>query len=167
MGHGRRKWQCPPRDRWEHLRSRAMTTPSHDPPESSSTAPADLVLLCAALLTAGWLAVSLRDARTQDRANRVLAEGTFVPSRAPELEAAYHRAKLLNPDIQPLIGEATVDFLTGRPQSATEALERAVRREPRIQAWNLLAVATRRLDPVRSAQVRRQVRALRPLSPPS
>lgn len=143
-----------------------MATPSPASPRRSSTPPAvRLVLLVAALLTAGWLAVSLRDARTQDRADRVITEGRFVPARAEELKADYDRAGLLNPDIHPLIGEATVDFLAGRSQSATETLEQAVRREPsNIQAWNLLAVTTRRLDPVRSAQARRQARALRPLS---
>lgn len=123
-----------------------------------------LLLGCAALATAAFLAVSLGAVRAERRAIEV----AFSPDQVskPRLQAAIgdaRAARRLTPDSRPLLIEAFLLFRIGRPDSSERALLRVARSEPEnVTAWISLAGA-RSGGPL-SREASRRVRQLDPLS---
>ena len=118
-----------------------------------------VVAAAAALwLVHGVLALNLD---TQGR-DRVRAAGERPsPAQVSGALSSFTRAARLNADPTPKIDQAALLITLGRVRPAATLLEQVVRANPgNVRGWTLLASATVRLDPGRSAEASRALRGL-------
>jgi hypothetical protein len=125
-----------------------------------------VVVAAVAVAAAAWLAVGLRNELTLEQAQAVSLRA--APS-AGEIETAMadaDDARLLNPDwAEPEGLRATLDIRRTNTRPAFDSLVEIVRREPEnVQAWALLALVSRRLDPELAKRAARRVRELDPVN---
>jgi tetratricopeptide (TPR) repeat protein len=122
--------------------------------------PARIALAGLALLALAYLAISLRNVDSLERGERL---ATQPDPPVAEAERLLERARLLNPDVRPLLAEAALLSANGRPRDARALAERAVSREPdNVFAWSVLAGVTRESDPARARQALARGRELSP-----
>ena len=119
-----------------------------------------------AVAAAAWFAVGVRNELMLERAQEVSLRAS--PS-ASEIEAAAgdsRDAELLNPDwAEPEGLRATLDIRRMRNREAYASLRRIVRREPdNLQAWALLSLVSRSIDPPLASRAARRVRELDPVN---
>jgi Flp pilus assembly protein TadD len=123
------------------------------------------LLLVAALVAGGWLAVQERAARAERRLTHLAFE-TRGPIDAADVRSLLAADRRLNPDHRPDLFEGVLLAREGNPRGAVAALRRAVAAEPEnVEAWALLASAAARLDPALAARARARVRELAPPVP--
>jgi Tetratricopeptide repeat len=123
-------------------------------------------LLVLAAAAVAWLAFAYRDARLEARGIEISFNpiARLTPAKVDEAVDLFERSREGNPDTRPLQLEADLLWRTGHLERARRLLEDVVRREPENHdGWALLAAVTARSDPSRSAEARRQARALNPL----
>jgi hypothetical protein len=123
------------------------------------------VVVIAAIVVIGWLAVSYRDADKIENSAFVAATQSSTPA---EIEAAVkdlRSAGTLNPArTDALAVEAALELRRGRQMAAARVLEEMGRREPLArEPWFLLAQILRTSDPRRAADARARLRRLDPL----
>jgi hypothetical protein len=103
-----------------------------------------VVLAVVALLAAGWLAVSWRNARLQEKATAVVLHETIAPDEAEDARRWLDRASFLNPDRTPEIGLGVLALRIDRPREAERRARVVLDAEPeRSDARNLLLQARR------------------------
>ncbi|MGI8633622.1 MAG: tetratricopeptide repeat protein [Solirubrobacterales bacterium] len=126
--------------------------------------PIAILLGLVALAGAVWLLGGLHDARRIADAQELIQKpGGLDPAAVAEADRLLVESNrwALDPSPQRLRGALFV--LAGRPEEGVALIERAVEREPEnSEAWALLASATARSDPQRSAQARERLEALNP-----
>ena len=117
-----------------------------------------------ALLVLGWTAVLVRDRQVGNAAsNELLHRAHLPPARAASEMRRLEDARLLNPDTTWDLDRAAAWVSLGRPRLAVRDLESLVRREPaNLEAWRVLALISRGIDPTRHEQAIAQVRRLDP-----
>jgi predicted Zn-dependent protease len=124
-----------------------------------------ILLVVAALVAGGWLAVQERAARAEQRLTTLAFESRGRPDAA-EADRLLRAARLLNPDRRPDLFEGVIRSRQGRPADAIAVLRRATQAEAaNIEAWALLASTAERRDPALAAQARAQARKLAPPVP--
>ena len=132
-----------------------------------------LALVGIALLILAWLAIALRDVRAQEEGREIvsdslkaLARGDIERADPVQLERAgrlLEDARLLNPDVSPLVDRGNQLFLAGRVDEAIDRLQEVVRREPdNVEAWARLTIAAEERDPALAARARAEARRLDP-----
>ena len=125
--------------------------------------PARIGLAVLALVVAAWLAVGLRSAIPETRAQRLTTQGNLTPAQEREARRLYVSAQSLTPDSRAQVSEGSLLFVAKRYRESAAVLEDVVGREPdNAPAWALLANATRPFDRARSAQALAQLRRLKP-----
>ncbi len=110
--------------------------------------------------------MSLRNELLLERAQSVSLRAS---PGAAEIESALADARegeLLNPDwAEPEGLRATLQIRARRERAAYESLTEIVRREPdNVQAWALLELVSRRIDPPLATRSARRVRELDPVN---
>lgn len=126
-----------------------------------------LALLATAAVV--WLAVLLHGAALRDDGQEIALRDPKTLSGAEVNRAVslLRRARAHTPDTEPLLDEAALLVRVGQMRRARPPLEELLRREPEnLQAWAVLALATRTTDPARAAQARARMRELAPDVPP-
>ena len=128
--------------------------------------PQRVVLAAVAAAAIAWFAVGLRNETMLDRAQDVSLSRAPTPG---EIEAALDDTKdaeLLNPDwAEPEGLRATLHIRREDDRAAYDSLREIVRREPEnLQAWALLSLVSRRLDPPLAERAARRVRELDPVN---
>jgi hypothetical protein len=122
------------------------------------------VLVAAALLVIGWLALSLRalDLEAEGKATLKRANRAPIPlAEVREAQDALQRARRFNADQRPLLVEASLLAAVGRRAEAAALVQRVIEQEPENdQAWFMAYVTA--ADRERAAQARRRVRELNP-----
>ena len=123
------------------------------------------VVVAAAILALGWLAVSYRDSYKIENAAFVAAARG---STRAEIDAAIEDARsagTLNPSrTDALAVEAALDLRRRRPLAAAKVLEEMGRREPLArEPWFLLSQILQTRDPRRAADARARLTRLDPL----
>jgi Flp pilus assembly protein TadD len=113
-----------------------------------------------------WLAVGLRNELLLDRAQEVSLRADPSPEEIEAALADSRDGELLNPDwAEPEGLRATLRIRTGDERAAHASLTEIVRREPdNVQAWALLALVSRRIDPPLATRAARRVRELDPVN---
>jgi predicted Zn-dependent protease len=121
-----------------------------------------------ALLVLGWTAVLVRDQEVGNAASdALLHHARLPPARAATEMRRLEDARLLNPDTTWDLDRAVAWVSLGRPRPAVRELESLVRREPaNAEAWRVLALTSRGIDPTRHAQALAEVRRLDPKRTP-
>lgn len=101
-----------------------------------------------------------------DRAQKVSLRASPSPAEIESALADARDAELLNPDwAEPEGLRATLEIRARRERPAYDSLTEIVRREPEnVQAWALLALVSRRIDPPLAARAARRVRELDPVN---
>jgi hypothetical protein len=125
-----------------------------------------LAIAVVAAAAVAWLAVGLRNELLLERAQEVSLQASPSPT---EIEAALADARdgeLLNPDwAEPEGLRATLRIRARDQRAAYDSLTDIVRREPdNVQAWALLALVSRRIDPPLATRAERRVRELDPVN---
>jgi predicted Zn-dependent protease len=121
-----------------------------------------------ALLVLGWTAVLVRDQQVGNAASNALLHHAHVPpARAATEMRRLDDARLLNPDTVWDLDRAVAWVSLGRPRRAVRELGSLVRREPaNVEAWRVLALISRGIDPSRHSEALAQVRRLDPKRTP-
>ncbi|MEA2364752.1 MAG: hypothetical protein QOI32_264 [Thermoleophilaceae bacterium] len=119
-----------------------------------------------ALVVLAWLAVGLRNARSEAEAVRLI--GTSVRTVPLEqLDRAgddYRSADRLNASSDPDLHLAALENFTGHPRRAIRLLREVTRREPEnFDAWFLMAGVAAKRDPSLAARAEARARELNPL----
>ena len=118
-----------------------------------------IVLIVAALLAGGWLAVQARAARAEQQLTAI----AFEQGDAADAQRLLKADRLLNPDRRPGLFEGVILGKQGDFPGAVAAIGRVTRAEPEnIEAWGLLASAAKRTDPALAARARATARKLSP-----
>ncbi|HEX8743145.1 MAG TPA: hypothetical protein VF712_08415 [Thermoleophilaceae bacterium] len=125
-----------------------------------------LVVAVVALAAVAWFGVGLRNELMLERAQDVSLSAS--PGEA-EIEGALadaRDAELLNPDwAEPEGLRATLNIRRRRNREAFDSLTEIVRREPEnLQAWALLALVSRQIDPELAQRAAARVRELDPVN---
>ena len=124
------------------------------------------MLAAVAVAAIAWFSVTLRNETTLDRVQDLSLSRAPTPD---EIEAALEDAKdaeFLNPDwAEPEGLRATLNIRRRHDRAAYDSLREIVRREPEnLQAWALLSLVSRRLDPPLAERAARRVRELDPVN---
>ena len=126
---------------------------------------ARLVLVVIAVLALGWLGVLVRDREVGQAAFDRIQHDPHLPS--PEFAHEIQRlkdAELLNPETRWDLYRGSAWQARNRSRWAARVIEGVVRREPdNLEAWVVLGLATKEIDPRRSAQAERETARLNPL----
>ena len=128
------------------------------------------LIVAAALLAGGWLAVQERAARAEVELQSIAFDpgGALGPETVARAEDLLRADRLLNPGRRPDLYEAVVLGRAGRTPEAIAVLRRTVAAEPEnLEAWALLARAARTEDPALAARARARQRELAPPVPDS
>jgi hypothetical protein len=126
---------------------------------------ARILYVVAAVLIAGWLALSLRAIRLETDARELMPPPPAQPDAATlsEAQRLLHRAQSHNPDVRPKVVEGTLLGLAGRNREAAAVLEEVLRDEPdNLRAAIALRANLLRFDPAHAAVVERRIRELAP-----
>jgi predicted Zn-dependent protease len=121
-----------------------------------------------ALLVLSWTAVLVRDQQVGNAASdELLHHAHLAPARAASEMRRLEDARLLDPDTTWDLNRAVAWVSLGRPRRAVRDLESLVRREPaNLEAWRVLALISRRIDPARHEQALAELRRLDPKRTP-
>jgi tetratricopeptide (TPR) repeat protein len=124
-----------------------------------------MIVVVAAALVAGWLAISYRNFDRVQNAAFLAGAPRATPSQFENALESVRSAGTLNPrKAEALSVEAALELRLQRPAAAIADLEEIVRREPRsLEAWFLIAQIDRSRDPARAAYARAQFRRLDPI----
>jgi hypothetical protein len=125
--------------------------------------PQRIALVVVAVAAVLWLAHGLRALNLDTQGRDAVRAAGQHPSRAQVASAVsrFTRAARLNADPTPKIDQATLFLRLGRVRQAAGLLDGVVRANPgNVRAWTLLASATARVDPERSAEASRALRRL-------
>ena len=124
------------------------------------------MLAAVAVAAVAWFAVSFRNERTLERAQDVSLVAAPTPAEIDAALADARDAELLNPDwAEPEGLRATLAIRAGRNREAYDSLRSMVRREPEnLQAWALLSLVSRELDPPLAERAAAKVRELDPVN---
>jgi Flp pilus assembly protein TadD len=119
-----------------------------------------------ALAAAAWLALGLRNELVLEHAQEVSLSAAPSPSELATALADADDARLMNPDWAEPEGLRATLFIRGqRNQEAFDSLREIVRREPEnLQAWALLSLVSRQIDPELATRAARRVRELDPVN---
>lgn len=123
---------------------------------------AAVAVACLAVL--GWWAYA---SLLEKRAQRISDAPFRVtdPRQAADAERKLERASKLNPDRRPDLARGQLLYRAGRLREAVRVLGRLTRDEPEsVEAWGLLALAAREVDPARARAARARVLELNPLA---
>lgn len=127
-----------------------------------------------ALLIAAWCAVGLRSARLEERGTEISGRYALAglagarPDAAARRELAsaakdLERAAWLNPDQRPRVYRASALFLLGETGRAARLGREVVEKEPdNLEAWTLIAYASRGRAPALAAEAGRAIGRLNP-----
>ncbi|MGH2764248.1 MAG: hypothetical protein ACRDL4_08480 [Thermoleophilaceae bacterium] len=124
-----------------------------------------IVLALVALLAAGWLAVSWRDARLEARGQELarMPVEQLDDRTVREADDLLRRARLLNPDLSLQYDRAVLTLRAGRLDEGLARLRRYLRAEPEHrEAWGVMSAASSRTRPETSRRALRRFRALGP-----
>jgi Flp pilus assembly protein TadD len=126
-----------------------------------------LVLLTVALAACAWFALGARASHDTDVASSILnASGSLTTQQAQAALSDIAGAETLNPDQTLEILRAQVEFHSGNVAGAVAIAKRVVRREPKnADAWVVLEVLSRRLDPAENRLAQMRVSQLVPPVP--
>ena len=117
-----------------------------------------VILVAAALVVAGWLALSLRNERLQVSGIRLMAEQPPQPALALD---RFRQASLLSASQQPELFEASAYYAKGQPQRAVTMLRDLLAQEPDNRTgWLLLSAWLRPTDPAGAKAATERARAL-------
>lgn len=117
-----------------------------------------VILVAAALVVAGWLALSLRNERLQVSGIRLMAEQPPQPALALD---RFRQASLLSASQQPELFEASAYYAQGQPQRAVTMLRDLLAQEPDNRTgWLLLSAWLRPTDPAGAKAATERARAL-------
>ena len=117
-----------------------------------------VILVAAALVVAGWLALSLRNERLQVSGIRLMAEQPPQPELALD---RFRQASLLSASQQPELFEASAYYAQGQPQRAVTMLRDLLAQEPDNRTgWLLLSAWLRPTDPAGAKAATERARAL-------
>jgi predicted Zn-dependent protease len=120
-------------------------------------------LVALALVVIAWLAVGLRSAVPETRAQKLVQQHELGGSGGARAQRLFVDARELNPDTRPRVAEAALLLATNRRREAIRVLRPVVRREPdNARAWGILADATAHVDARESARAYAQLRRLEP-----
>jgi hypothetical protein len=130
---------------------------------------ARLVLLTAAIVACAWFALGLRALDDQTSVTAVInGNHTITAAQARSIESTLADARVLNPDEALNILRAQVEFRTGDVPKAAAIVKGIVGREPlNVNAWLVLELMTRQIDPATNRLAQARVRALAPSVPPA
>lgn len=119
-----------------------------------------------AVAAIAWFAVGFRNEVLLDRAQDLSISAAPTPAQFEGALADAADAELLNPDwAEPEGLRATLNIRRKRNRDAYDSLRRIVSREPEnLQAWALLSLVSRRLDPPLAERAARRVRELDPVN---
>jgi tetratricopeptide (TPR) repeat protein len=127
-----------------------------------------------ALLIAAWCAISLRSSRLEEDGTQIARRYALAglagarPDAAGRRELAraaedLERAAWLNPDPRPRVYRASSLFLLGESDRAAELAREVVESEPdNLEAWTLIAYASRGRAPGLAAEAARAIARLNP-----
>jgi predicted Zn-dependent protease len=119
-----------------------------------------ILVIVAAMLVIGWLAVMELDVRRQANGVSAAQRRDFAAA-----DADFRAARTLNPDTAPDVSRAFLYERAGRHRQAAGVLEDVLRREPEnLTAWALLFTFTKDHD---RATAERALAARRGLDPVS
>ncbi len=111
-----------------------------------------------ALAACAWFALGVRAVHDENAATSLLDQHiSLTPGQARTARDEIAAAETLNPDGALEILRAQVEFHSGNVSSAVAIAKREVRREPQnVEAWFVLELISRRIDPAtnRLAQAR-------------
>jgi len=126
------------------------------------------IVLVAAVLALGWLAVSYHNSRVIRHAQVASADQKATPAEIDSALRAVRDDLVLDTSrTEALSYRASLEIRAGREDEARKLFEEIVRREPDYRsAWLGLYQFTQKSDPARSAQALAQVRRLDPLGAP-
>jgi len=117
-----------------------------------------VILVAAALVVAGWLALSLRNERLQVSGIKLMAEQPPQPTLALD---RFRQASLLSASQQPELFEASAYYAQGQPQRAITMLRDLLAQEPDNRTgWLLLSAWLRPTDPAGAKAATERARAL-------
>ena len=117
-----------------------------------------VILVAAALVVAGWLALSLRNERLQVSGIRLMAEQPPQPALALD---RFRQASLLSASQQPELFEASAYYAQGQPQRAVTMLRDLLAQEPDNRTgWLLLSAWLRPTDPAGANAAAERARVL-------
>ena len=96
------------------------------------------------------------------------AHNNLTPAQAASAQRTLSQARVLNPDERLNISRAQVDFHAGYTQRALALARGIVRREPdNVEAWIVVELMSRQIDPSLNRFAQRRVLQLAPhVSPP-
>ena len=126
-----------------------------------------LVAVCAAAVV--WLAVLLHGVTLHEDGQAIAVHdpAKLTPAQVEHALSLLRRSEAHTPDTEPILDQAALLVRKGQMRRATPLLEDIVDREPEnVQAWAVLALATRTTNPARSAQARARTATLAPDVPP-
>jgi hypothetical protein len=124
---------------------------------------ARVALALVAVIVLAWLGVMLRDARLA-AAGRDAVASNPSPAAAARADRLFRRARLLNPDTDPLLYRVLLAQGRGDDRVALRLALGVARREPdNFRAWSGVASAARGHDPRRVADADANMRRLNPL----
>lgn len=127
-----------------------------------------------ALLIAAWCAIGLRSARLEESGTEISARYALAGLAGARPDAAarrelttaardLERAAWLNPDQRPRVYRASALFLLGETERAAELGREVVAEEPdNLEAWTLIAYASRGRAPDLAAEANRAIGRLNP-----
>jgi hypothetical protein len=123
------------------------------------------IVLIAALLVVGWLAVSYSDSYKIENSAFVGATQSSTPAQIEAAVKDLRSAGTLNPArTDALAVEAALELRRGRQMAAAKVLEEMGRREPLArEPWFLLAQLLRTSDPRGAADARARLKRLDPI----
>lgn len=117
-----------------------------------------VALVAAALVVAGWLALSLQNERLQVSGIKLMAAQPPQPALALR---KFRQASRLSASQQPELFEASAYYVQGQPQRAVTMLRGLLAREPDNRTgWLLLSAWLRPTDPAAAEAAARRARVL-------
>lgn len=124
-----------------------------------------VALVATAVAACLWLAGTLRSLDQAQDGIAVVAEADAGPDALASASRDFERARRFGDDTDLLLKQSQGLVYGRRPERAVPLLERAVSEEPEnVDAWVLLAGATRAQDPRLARRARTRAIALDPLS---
>lgn len=126
--------------------------------------PVRVALLGLALVACAWFALGIRSVHDSNQVTDLInAHNILTATQARQALATLADARTLDPDESLNIQRAQVEFHSGDVRGAAAILEAVVRREPRYaEAWLVLELLTRQIDPATNRLAQAQVRQLVP-----
>ena len=100
-------------------------------------------LVAAAIITAAWFAIGVRQARDTARATAIVSSSAVTGGQAREAAGLLSSAAFLNPDREVDVLRARVELARGNKPSARAILKQVVSQESSdLEAWIWLARAS-------------------------